>query len=105
MNKKIGIIVGVIVVAMLGVFGYSKLNEDKDVALEKKETVTVTHRKGETKVPKNPEKVVVLDFGTLDIMTSIGKEPIALPKSGLPSYLEKYKDNKYEDRRSIKKGF
>ena len=33
MNKKIGIIVGVIVVAMLGVFGYSKLNEDKDVAL------------------------------------------------------------------------
>ena len=102
MNKKIGIIVGVIVVAMLGVFGYSKLNEDKDVSEEKKETVTVTHRKGETKVPKNPEKVVVLDFGTLDIMTSINKEPIALPKSGLPSYLEKYKENKYEDLGTLK---
>ncbi|MEG2737576.1 siderophore ABC transporter substrate-binding protein [Clostridium sp.] len=102
MNKKIGIIVSVIVIAMIGAFGYSKFVEDKDVFGEEKETVLVTHRKGETKVPKNPERVVVLDFGSLDIMQTIGKKPIALPKSGLPSYLEEYKESKYEDLGTLK---
>lgn len=102
MNKKVGIIVGLIIVVLGGFFGFSKLKSNEANAEGKKEMVTVSHRKGETEVPKNPEKVVVLDYGSLDIMTSIGKEPVGLPKSGLTSYLSKYKDDKYTDLGTLK---
>lgn len=102
MNKKVGIIIGIIIVVLGGLFGFSKLKSNEANTEEKKEMVTVSHRKGETEVPKNPERVVVLDYGSLDIMTSIGKEPVGLPKSGLTSYLSKYKDDKYTDIGSVK---
>ena len=35
-------------------------------------------------------------------MTKLGIEPVALPKSTLPSYLDKYKDDKYVDLGSLK---
>ena len=102
MNKKIGLIVGAIIIALGGFFALSKLNVNKESALAGKEMVTITHRKGETKVPKNPERVVVLDYGSLDIMNTIGKEPIGLAKANLTNYLSKYKDDKYADVGTLK---
>ena len=53
---------------------------------EENKTVVVTDQTGaEVEVPVNPEKVVVLDYGSLDIMTKLGVEPVALPKASLPS--------------------
>lgn len=70
---------------------------------EVKETIMITHRNGETEVPKNPEKVVVLDYGSLDILDELGVESIAgVPKNGLPTYLSEYKDDKYTDIGGIK---
>lgn len=66
------------------------------------EELTITHELGETKVKKNPEKVVVFDFGILDSMDQLGIEPAALPKTNIPSYLSKYEDNKYENVGSLK---
>lgn len=103
MNKKVGIIVGVLIAAIIGGAAVSKMgakSANKEVTVE--ETVEITHRKGTTKVPKNPKKVVVLDYSSLDTMEVLGKEAIAIPKSGLPEYLEKYKDDKYEDLGSLK---
>lgn len=69
---------------------------------EKPTEVTVTHELGETTVPVNPEKVVVFDFGTLDTMSELGVDPIALPKQNIPAYLSQYEDEKYENVGSLK---
>ncbi len=57
--------------------------------------ITVKHELGETVVKKNPQKVIVFDFGSLDTMDALGVEPAGLPQKSLPSYLDKYKDEKY----------
>ncbi|MCP1311015.1 siderophore ABC transporter substrate-binding protein [Paenibacillus tyrfis] len=59
------------------------------------EELTVKHKLGETKVKKNPKKVVVFDFGTLDSLDKLGVEVAGVPSKNLPSYLSKYKDSKY----------
>lgn len=104
MNKKVGIIIGIIILLLVGGFGYYKFTSSSSQAPQTAEakTVTVTDRKGEKEVPLNPEKVVVLDLGSLDIMTGLGVEPVGLPKNSLPSYLEKYKNDKYVDLGSLK---
>lgn len=61
------------------------------------EKITIKHELGETKVKKKPEKVVVFDFGVLDSLDKLGVEVTGVPKANLPSYLEKYKDSKYEN--------
>ncbi|QDX93871.1 hypothetical protein C2W64_00861 [Brevibacillus laterosporus] len=57
--------------------------------------ITVKHELGETVVKKNPQKVVVFDFGALDTMDALGVEVAGIPQKSLPSYLDKYKDAKY----------
>lgn len=67
------------------------------------EMITVTDRNGEVEVPKNPEKVVVLDYGSLDILDEIGVESVVgVPKNGIPEYLDKYEDEKYTDIGGVK---
>ena len=61
------------------------------------EEITIKHELGETKVKKKPEKVVVFDFGVLDSLDKLGVEVAGVPQANIPSYLEKYKDSKYEN--------
>jgi iron complex transport system substrate-binding protein len=57
------------------------------------EVLTVKHQLGETKVNKNPQKVVVFDFGILDSLDKLGVESVVgVPQANIPPYLEKYKD-------------
>jgi iron complex transport system substrate-binding protein len=102
MNKKIGIIVGIIIVLMLAGFGVYKFKGESTKQTQVEKTVKIVDRKGEKEVPLKPERVVVLDLGSLDIMTELGVEPVGLPKNSLPSYLEKYKDSKYADLGALK---
>ncbi|RXI97748.1 siderophore ABC transporter substrate-binding protein [Anaerobacillus alkaliphilus] len=72
-------------------------------AQEEVETeVTVKHQLGETVVPKNPEKVVVFDFGVLDSLDKIGVEVFGLPQANIPPYLSKFADAKYVNTGSLK---
>lgn len=64
--------------------------------------MTIKHRLGETKVKKNPEKVVVFDFGVLDSLDKLGVEVSALPQSNVPKYLSKYTDSKYVNVGTLK---
>lgn len=57
------------------------------------EKVTITHSLGYAKVNKNPQRVVVLDFSALENIDFIGIKPVAVPKTGLPAHLSKYKDD------------
>lgn len=67
-----------------------------------KDTITIKHELDETKVVKNPQKVVVFDFGILDSLDKLGVEVTGLPQVTIPSYLSKYEDKKYENVGSLK---
>lgn len=57
------------------------------------ETVTIIHTLDTVEVPVNPQRVVVLDFSALENLDYLGVKPIAIPKSGVPKHLSKYKDD------------
>lgn len=74
--------------------------ETEDVVEET--TMTVKHQLGETTLEKNPETVVVFDFGTLDTLDELGVEVAGLPQKNVPGYLSKFEDAKYKDLGSLK---
>jgi len=65
--------------------------------LVRAQTVTVQHSLGRAVVRKNPARVIVFDYGSLDTLERLGIEIIGLPKSNLPAVFAKYNDNKYEN--------
>ncbi|OXM84837.1 siderophore ABC transporter substrate-binding protein [Paenibacillus rigui] len=61
------------------------------------EELTFKHQLGETKVKKNPKKVIAFDFGALDTLDKLGIEVTGVAQKNLPAYLSKYKDAKYQN--------
>lgn len=57
------------------------------------EKITIIHSLGTIEVVSNPQRVVVLDFSALENLDYLGIKPVAIPKTGLPSHLSKYKDD------------
>lgn len=106
MNKKIGMIIGVIILVLIAgvaIFkGMPKTEAPKEVV--ENEALTVTHALGETVVPKNPKKVVVFELGVLDAMQALGIEDavVAAPKSTLTGYLETLNRDDLVDVGSVK---
>ncbi|KAF6511346.1 siderophore ABC transporter substrate-binding protein [Geobacillus sp. FSL K6-0789] len=80
--------------------GASGKNDEKKT--EQAEEMTIKHQLGEAKVKKNPEKVVVFDFGVLDTLDKLGVKVTALPQMNVPKYLEKYKSSDYQNVGSLK---
>ncbi|WP_353096940.1 siderophore ABC transporter substrate-binding protein [Tissierella praeacuta] len=71
--------------------------ETQNENAEKPSSIAITHELGETVVNKNPKKVIVFDYATLDSLDKLGIEIIGLPKSNIPTFLDKFNDEKYED--------
>nr|WP_154894748.1 siderophore ABC transporter substrate-binding protein [Paenibacillus xylanexedens] len=71
-------------------------------AAQSNEEIVIKHQLGETKVKKNPQNVVVFDYGVLDTLDQLGIEVAGVPQEGVPPYLEKYKDAKYTNVGSLK---
>lgn len=63
--------------------------------------LTIKHKLGETKVKKNPQKVVVFDYGVLDSLDKLGVEVTGVPQANIPPYLAKYKEAKYKNVGSL----
>lgn len=61
------------------------------------ESINIIHELGEVQVTKNPQTVVVFDYGMLDVMENFGVEVAGVVKSSLPEYLSAYRDDKYVD--------
>lgn len=56
-----------------------------------KATITIETEKGNVEVPKNPKKVVVIDFGVLDTMELLGiKAELGVPTGTMPTNLVEY---------------
>lgn len=103
MKKKVITILSTVMLLAVGVVGCTNSNSgSQNEAETENKTIVVTDRMGEVEVPVNPKNVVVLDYGSLDIMTKLGVEPVALPKATLPEYLSQYKDEKYIDLGTLK---
>ena len=107
MKKFLLIAFTLMMVAFLAACGADEETTDSSTAsadTKEKETITVTHELGETTVEKNPEKVVVFDFGILDSMEKLGVEAVAgVPQGNIPGYLEKFADTeKYENVGTLK---
>src|SRR5690625_1658683 len=98
--KRIGLVVILSVLTIMLVACGDKNSADTNNG--EKETVNITHELGETEVQKNPEKVVVFDFGALDTLDKLGIEVVGVPKGNIPSYLEKYSSTDYENVGSLK---
>ncbi|WP_053363329.1 siderophore ABC transporter substrate-binding protein [Bacillus sp. FJAT-27251] len=106
MNKKLALFFLIITMAIFtvacGTNSSAPAGTEKEAAASEPETITVKHQLGETTVTKNPEKVVVFDFGVLDSLDKLGVEVTGLPQANVPTYLEKYKDAKYKNAGGLK---
>lgn len=92
-KKKIFSIIGSIVISASLIF--AGCGQQTAQQVQQVETVSITHLDGTTEVPVNPKKVVIMDFGTLDTLDTIGAIPenLSTSKATLPKYLQKYKDD------------
>ncbi|WP_053218718.1 siderophore ABC transporter substrate-binding protein [Virgibacillus senegalensis] len=103
MTKKFTVLVSILILALFtaacGSQGSSDDNASaaSDSGEKQSVTISVEHELGKTKVPVNPEKVVVFDFGTLDTLDKLGIDVTAVPKENLPSYLSKYDSDEYKN--------
>src|SRR5699024_1097184 len=98
------LVIGLILVLMAacGSTNDAENNTENDAEAEENETVTIEHELGETEVEKNPEKVVVFDFGTLDSLDKLDVDVAGVPQNNMPSYLDKYESDDYENIGSLK---
>ncbi|MCY4781636.1 ABC transporter substrate-binding protein [Sphingobacterium sp. UT-1RO-CII-1] len=64
------------------------------LSVSAQKAVTFKHSKGETKVQKNPKKVLIMDLSALETYDELGIS-IAATVDQVPEYLGKYNDSKY----------
>ncbi|SQG75465.1 Uncharacterized ABC transporter solute-binding protein yclQ precursor [Achromobacter xylosoxidans] len=65
-------------------------------ALSVAQTMPVKHARGETAVPSNPAKTVVLDLAVLDTLHALGVDVTGVPSAAkLPPQLAQYADKRY----------
>ena len=107
--KKFTLLLAVGFLALiLAACGSTDSKEEKNNASEGEDgnnedtTLTIKHELGETEVGKKPEKIVVFDYGTLDTLDELGIDIAGVPQGNIPSYLEKYESDDYENVGSLK---
>lgn len=67
--------------------------DTEDIVEDVPTTITIKHELDEITVDKNPEKVIVFDYGILDALDNIGEDIIGLPKKSVPSTKAYKNDN------------
>ncbi|SFU79080.1 siderophore ABC transporter substrate-binding protein [Xenorhabdus koppenhoeferi] len=88
-------ILPIVIASLFSVASYSAFSQSSTlftpniVTVKSGDYVTVKHLSGETKVKKDPHRVVLFDFGTYDSMAKLGlsERVIALPMGSLPEYV------------------
>ena len=57
------------------------------------EIITITHTLGTVEVPKNPQRIAVLDYASLEALEYLDLKVVAMPKANLPKHLAAYKND------------
>lgn len=88
--------------------GTVKINNNFEAQGDKRDGSDAKKVKNTVKVPKNPKKAIVLDYGALDTLKEFGVEDQikGLPKgennASLPKFLDEFKSDKYENTGNLK---
>ena len=63
--------------------------------LTEENSIQIKHQADEVRVPLNPERVILFDFGALDTFDELGlnESIVGLPKHTMPKYLNKFKED------------
>lgn len=79
-------------------------SNEGDSSAAEVEYVEISHELDDqpVKVKKNPETVVVFDFGILDSLDELGVDVSGVPLKNIPSYLSKFEDEKYTNVGGLK---
>ncbi|EGY0170907.1 ABC transporter substrate-binding protein, partial [Listeria monocytogenes] len=93
------LVVGILILASFGLAACGNSNNTSQADTKKSSTqaetaLTIKDSNGDQiEVPKNPEKVVVFDNGSLDTMDAlgVGDKVVGAATSSLPEYLSSYK--------------
>lgn len=66
--------------------------------------MTIQHPSGESVVMKNPQRVITLDFGTLDTLDELGLSDriVGMPTGSIPDYLSSYDGGEYVNAGNMK---
>lgn len=64
-------------------------------AVVQAENIAINHSSGQTQVPLQPQKVVVLDWSTLDTLAQLGVTVSGVPSSNPPEVLKQYRDGEH----------
>ncbi|MDY3198248.1 MAG: ABC transporter substrate-binding protein, partial [Pseudomonadaceae bacterium] len=59
------------------------------------ESVTISHSSGQTEVPVQPQKAVVLDWSTLDTLAQLGVTVAGIPSGNPPEVLRQYREGEF----------
>lgn len=59
------------------------------------ESVSITHSSGQTEVPVQPQKAIVLDWSTLDTLAQLGVTASGIPSSNPPEVLKQYREGEF----------
>ena len=72
-------------------------NHDKTDTTSKPTTLTIQHTQGSTQIPLHPQKVIVLNPATLDIMDALKIPVIGVPQTDahFPPFLMQYQNQQY----------
>lgn len=85
-----------ITLALSAVFAFvscNDANKKTEVSEETAKTVSITHPLGTDEAPENPQRLVVLNFATLENLDLIDANVVGIPKQALPKYLSHYADD------------
>lgn len=78
--------------ALLTLSSCMDANKKKDVASDK-ETVSITHTLGTDEVPQDPERLVVLNFATMENLELVDANIVGIPKQAVPKYLSHFSED------------
>lgn len=68
-------------------------DSSREASDDEREVVEILHSEGTTKVPVKPQRVVVLDFASLENLDLIDAPVVGLTKLAVPQYLKKYEED------------
>lgn len=96
MKNKISITLLAVFLMTITACKESNKNKTQKTSLTEDNSILVTDKFGEVRIPKSPERVVAYNYGVIDIMDALGVSDriIGFSKSNTPDYLKKFKDNK-----------
>ena len=92
MNKKVLVIVIAIILVLGGLVIYFEKSQKVEAEVkDSSNIIEITHELGTINIDKVPERVVVLDYGALDVLDALDVPISGVSKSNtMPDYLSKY---------------